>query len=320
MATKKLGRGLKFLLSEKESTPTPKDGIDKGDNDQVGEMEAPLTVPLNSIQSNPFQPRKTWKTDELTELADSIKENGILQPILVRSQGNSFQIIAGERRVKAARLAGLIKIPAILREANDEEMHVLALVENVQREDLNPIEKARSFEALRRKTGWSHEALSLRLGMKRSTVTNYLRLLDLEEQILGKLEDKSITMGHARAILSIPKENQLSFAEEIVEKNYSVRETEERTRSFKVPSKKIPVPIKRKNKPAWLMEWEEILKQTIGCQATLKYQKGRGRIVFELPTKDEMTRVLNLLIDLGKPILSENILLKNKMKASEKDA
>jgi len=312
---KKLGRGLKFLLSEKE-TPAGENQTEMDLDEkkrQSNKESKPLSIPIDSIKSNPYQPRSTWDQEELKQLSDSVKENGILQPILVRKIGNTYQIIAGERRVRAARIAGKKMVPAIVRSVNEEEMQVLALIENLQREDLNPIEKAKSFESLRKKTNWSHEALSLRLGLKRSTVSNYLRLLELPPEAILCLEKKQITMGHARAILSAPPELQEKVLKETVSSKLSVRATEKLAKT--ISQKVSHPPIKQKvaqKKPAWLLEWEEILKQILGCQISIKYKGGKGKIELSVSSKPEMTRVLNFLMELGEKHPTEASLLQKK--------
>ena len=256
MAGKKLGRGLRFLLSE-NTPPTSENELTDHKvfpETNVEPNERQIEINLDKIKSNPYQPRHNWEEAPLARLADSIKINGVLQPILVRRLGNTYQIIAGERRVRAARIAGMEKIPAIVRDATPEEMQTLALIENIQREDLNPIEKAKSFNSLKQKTGLSQEVLSKNLGIKRSTLTNYLRLLELPSSIISRIEKGNLSMGHARAILSAPPEMRKELADEVDKKRFSVRETEEKARALSQKKHKSAPPTKTKKKPAWLQD------------------------------------------------------------------
>ena len=211
MTRKALGRGLNALLREAEA-PTP-----------VG-LES---IPIDQIDPNPFQPRRAFPDSGLKELADSLRASGLVQPILVRRAENRFQLVVGERRWRAAKLAGMETIPAVIRDLGDREALELALTENLLREDLNPIEVARGLRTLQEKHGLTHEEIAGRLGVNRSTVTNTLRLLRLPEEVQLLIEEGKITAGHARAILGLKSEaEQTKLARLIAEKGISVREAE----------------------------------------------------------------------------------------------
>src|SRR5262250_3381598 len=211
MITKRgLGRGLGALLAS-----------------EPAETEALIDVPIDQIEVNPHQPRKVFDFTALDELAASIKSSGVIQPIIVRRIGSSYQLIAGERRWRAARQAGLEHIPAIVREATDAQSIELALVENLLREDLNPIEAAQAYQKLLAEFGWTQEELAQRVGRDRSSIANCLRLLKLPEEIQVDLRSGRLTMGHARALLSLPTAaEQLKLREEILAHSWSVRTTE----------------------------------------------------------------------------------------------
>ena len=182
---------------------------------------------MAEIKPNRFQPRRSFREAELTELMDSIKEKGVIEPVIVRRSGTGYELIAGERRVRACQKLGQEKIPAIIRQAGDQEALEIALIENIQRENLNPIEESRGYERLAREFSLTQEALAKKVGKERSTVANSLRLLALPEEIQKMLEDDKLTAGHARALLTVSdKRKQLSLAQTIISKGLSVREAE----------------------------------------------------------------------------------------------
>src|SRR2546429_2731655 len=217
MITKRgLGRGLGALLS---SEPT--------------EAEALVDVPIDQIEVNPNQPRKDFDFKLLDELAASIKASGVIQPVIVRREGTGYQLIAGERRGRAARQAGLERIPAIVRDATDAQSLELALVENLLREDLNPIEEAEAYQKLLSQFGWTQEELAGRIGRDRSSIANALRLLRLPDEIQADLRSGRLTIGHARALLALPAAaDQLRLRNEILEHDWSVRATEDSIRAL----------------------------------------------------------------------------------------
>ncbi len=224
-----LGRGLSALLENAKTDITTKT------TDNAPVVGAVSTVSLDAIDTNPFQPRNDFEEMALEELAQSIKEHGIIQPVTLRKLGyDKYQIISGERRFRAAQMIGLKEVPAYIRVANDQEMLEMALIENIQREDLNPIEIALSYKRLVEECKLTQEQLSKRVGKQRSTVTNYLRLLKLPAPIQKALRENQITMGHARALINIDHEDkQLAIFALIIEQDLSVREVEELAKGAK---------------------------------------------------------------------------------------
>jgi len=225
-----LGRGLSALLENAKTDITTK----AIDNAPV--LGSVSNIPISAIETNPFQPRTEFEEVALNELAQSIKEHGIIQPITVRKLGyDKYQIISGERRFRAAQLAGLTEIPAFIRVANDQQMLEMALIENIQREDLNPIDIALSYQRLMDECKLTQEEVSKRVGKQRSTVANYLRLLKLPAPIQKALKENAITMGHARALINIENEDkQLALFALILEQDLSVREVEELAKGAKL--------------------------------------------------------------------------------------
>ena len=230
---KALGRGLDAILQGPETDYRSRE---IADNYVVGAI---AEIPLEYIDTNPFQPRDNFEEDALMELAESIKEQGIVQPITVRKVGlNKFQLISGERRFRASRIAGLQKIPSYIRVANDEQMLEMALIENIHRENLNSVEIAISFQRLIEECSLTHEKLSSRVGKKRATITNYLRLLKLPADIQVALRENKISMGHARALINIEHaQKQINLLNRIIHKDLSVRQVEEIVRKLNQPEK-----------------------------------------------------------------------------------
>ena len=229
MSNKKrvLGKGMSALLKNPETDITNSDGEVK----LVGSVSE---ISISQIKVNPFQPRTEFDQEALNELSISIKELGIIQPITVRKLGyDNYQIISGERRFRATQLAGLEKIPAYIRIANDKEMLEMALVENIQREELNPVEVALSYKRLMEECKLTQDKMSERVGKKRSTISNYIRLLKLPAEILAGLRDQTISMGHARALINMnDQESQINLFRDAVSKGFSVREIEQIVKEF----------------------------------------------------------------------------------------
>ncbi|MCX6186851.1 MAG: ParB/RepB/Spo0J family partition protein, partial [Bacteroidetes bacterium] len=211
-----LGRGLSALLENATTDIT---------TTEVRPLNSISEIPISQVEANPFQPRIEFKEEELKELSESIKVHGVIQPITVRKMGfDSYQLISGERRTRASRLAGLTNIPAYIRLANDQEMLEMALIENIQREDLNAIEVAISYKRLMEECSLNQEQLGERVGKNRSTVSNYLRLLNLPDNIQAALRDDKISMGHARAIIGIEDTDEQQYLfDQMIENNLSVR-------------------------------------------------------------------------------------------------
>ena len=267
-ATKKqvLGRGLSALL--KDPSNDIKSVADKNADQVVGSIVA---LELHAIEMNPFQPRSSFNEESLQELASSIKELGVIQPITVRKLGfNKFQLVSGERRYRASKLIGKESIPAFIRIANDQESLEMALVENIQRQDLDPIEIALSYQRLIEEIKVTQEQLSDRVGKNRSTIANYLRLLKLDPIIQTGMRDGFIAMGHGRAIINISNlGEQLDIYEKVISKNLSVRETEALVRTLK-DSSEIKNPHKKATLPSYLNSAKIVLSEYLSSDVSIK--------------------------------------------------
>jgi len=279
-----LGRGLGALID---------------DADQVREATSVSNeIELSKIQANPFQPRTNFDEEALQELATSIREIGIIQPLTLRRLNDEqYQIIAGERRFRAAKIAGLERVPAFVREAGDEEMLELALVENIQREDLDAIEVALSYQRLIEECQLTQESLSERVGKKRSTVSNYLRLLRLPAIIQKGIREQEITMGHARALVNIPEpETQVMIFRQIVKYDFSVRKVEEIVRKINSEDGEgSPKPKKAQNFPEEYGELKNHLGKYFNTSVDFKINdKGKGRIVIPFSDPKELERIIGI--------------------------
>lgn len=288
MAQKKaLGRGLGALI----------DGVEKEVLEK--KVEANLEIDISAIEYNPFQPRTRFNEEALNELAASIKQLGIVQPLTVREkEDGSYQLIAGERRLRAARIAGLKTVPAYIRTADDQSMLELALVENIQREDLDAIEVAISYQRLIDECKLTQEQLSDRVGKQRSTVANYLRLLKLPAEIQLGLRDRQLTMGHARTLINIEDiDQQIKVYYQVVEEELSVRKTEELVRQMQV--EKLKDPEKASKKKQLNQDFEDLsghLSKVFNSEVVFRINnKGRGKIVIPFEDSDDMERILGLL-------------------------
>jgi ParB family chromosome partitioning protein len=279
-----LGRGLEALISSATATEAA-EGRPAHLNAGVAEL------PVDAIGPNPFQPRTRFDDAALKELADSIRATGVLQPILVRRDGVSdYQLVAGERRLRAAQLAGLTRIPAIVKEYGDREMMELALIENIQREDLNPIDEAKAFHALVEKVGLTHDQLSERVGKQRSSITNSLRLLALPGEVMEMVSRGTLSAGHARAILGIEGGgDQLAAARYVVNKGFSVRRTEMFVRRRVRKAHTRPKPGGRLE---GLAEWETKLKQRFSTQVSITQGRRGGKVEFEFYSQEDLERLL----------------------------
>ncbi len=253
----------------------------------------PRQVPIDSIQPNPYQPRRVFDGEALDELMSSIRQHGILQPLLVRERGEGFELIAGERRLRASRRLGLTTVPVVLRESPDDQLLELALIENVQREDLNPIEKARAFRKLMLLGDLTHEQLAQRVGRRRSSVSNFLRLLNLPEAIQRHVSAGRLSMGHARALLSLPAEReQKELAGRAISENLSVRQLEAAVRAQHKARRK-PAP---QGRSPWLRDLEDSLQRRLGTKVRIAQKKNQsGQITIEFYGEDDFERLLELL-------------------------
>lgn len=278
-----LGRGLSALI------PPSKPPV----------RETPTEVDLDLLGPNPYQPRMAFDEDRLDELAQSIRVNGVIQPILVRRREGRFEIIAGERRWRAAQRAGLLKVPVVVRDVADDKLLQVALIENIQRENLNPIDEALAYRRLMEEFQLTQEALASAVGKERSTVANFLRLLKLPEPVRNQVASGDLSMGHARAILGLEREeDQVSAAAQIVERGLSVRETEALVKrvsdrlaappSARVPTPEPPVDVHTR-------QAEDRLKLSLGTRVRIK-RKGKGGLIeIEFVSEDELQRLYEQL-------------------------
>lgn len=305
-----LGRGLDALFGDAEVTPsvpektTRRTKADITDNkDQAKEQKTPaeggvLYVDINDIMPNASQPRKSFDEDKLQELADSIQQHGLIQPIVLRKAGKGYEIVAGERRWRAARLIGLKQIPSIVKELTDEENMLLAIIENMQREDLNPIEEAEGLKQMIDTYGLTQEQVSVSVGKSRPYITNSLRLLKLAEYVKELTAAGKLSMGHARALAAIEDEDrQIELADRTVNEGLSVRQIETLAKENKAPEKKKTK--KKKRKSADEKRVEEDLKNALGTKVNLLRNGKRGKIEIEFYSKEELERLIELLKSLG---------------------
>ena len=295
----RLGRGLGALLPSEDIQSDSDTNADK----LIGNV---LELPLDQITENPYQPRTVFSEEALSELASSIKELGVIQPITVRKiDTQKYELISGERRWRAAKMAGLTSIPAFIRIANDEESLMMALVENIQRQDLDPIEVALSYNRMIEELSLTQEQMSEKVGKKRSTITNYLRLLKLDPIIQTGIRDGFISMGHGRALINIEdKEQQLELYNRIVAQDLSVRDTEQAVQQLKNPQKVAVIPPKQEPKskeapaplPSFVAERLEGLRQRFGKHFAVKIDKsGKGKIEIPFQTEEELERIQKIL-------------------------
>lgn len=291
-ATKKqaLGRGLSALLKE---TAEVNSAEDKNADKLVGNI---IEIDINSIEVNPYQPRTYFDEEALRELASSIKELGVIQPITVRKlSSDKFQLVSGERRFRASKLIGNKTVPAYIRLANDQEMLEMALVENIQRKNLDPIEVALSYQRLIDEIQLTQEELSTRVGKKRSTVTNYLRLLKLDPIIQTGMRDGFISMGHGRALINVDStSDQLNIYEKIVRDKLSVRQTEELVKNLKAGT--VAKAAKKKVLPNYISESVKDISDYFGHKIDVTVNnRGKGKISIPFHSEEDFNRIKNLL-------------------------
>ena len=284
-----LGRGLSALLKDPTNDINSVD--DKNAYQVIGNV---IDLELDRIEVNPFQPRTHFNDEALKQLASSIKELGIIQPITVRKMDfNQYQLVSGERRYRAAKLIGLTAVPAFVRLANDQESLEMALVENIQRQDLDPIEVAQSYERLINEIKITQEALSERVGKKRSTITNYLRLLKLDPIIQTGMRDGFLSMGHGRALLPVDeKAKQLEIYQSIIKGDYSVRKTEAIVKALKERNVTKP----NTHKPLFIQEGSKDFSAYFESNVTIKYKEdGKGVIQIPFDSQQDFSRMKKLL-------------------------
>lgn len=282
-----LGRGLNALVSEAEYETG-------GSATSASNAASETKLPIEDIVPNPNQPRIHFNETELRELSESIQEHGVLQPLLVRKRGNGYEIIAGERRFQASKLAGLEELPVIIKDVNDEEMLALALIENLQRSDLNPVEEAKGYRQLIDASGMTQEALSKAVSKSRSAITNSLRLLDLPEVVQQMIFEGKLTAGHARAILAVPyEEARIRLAEKVVAEGLSVRATENLAPLFsagETPKTQRPATPQSFKKAA------RVLRQVFNTNVRVKSSRGKNKIEIEFKDEEELSRILGEMI------------------------
>ena len=280
MAAKKrgLGKGLSALISDEL--------LVEDNNDK----EAVEYVDIDLISPNKNQPRKNIDKKALTELADSIKAHGLIQPIILRKTGKSYEIIAGERRWRACKIAGLKEIPCIIKDIDDKVSAKYALIENIQREDLNPIEEAIAYKKLMEDFGLTQEEVAKELGKSRSYIANTVRLLNLHEKIIEYISKGQLTAGHGKALLSIKDEDkQLHAAEEIIKNNLNVRQTED------ITNNKANKKGKKTKKEPYIMELEENLMKILGTKVNLVQGRKKGKIEIEYYDNEDLERIIDIL-------------------------
>ncbi len=278
MHRKALGRGLEALIP-------PAAGTGLSDGGPAGSRQ----LPVAEVGPNPFQPRSRFDDAALRELAASIKASGVLQPVLVRRQADGYQLVAGERRLRAAQLAGLQWIPAIVRDVDDRELMELALIENVQREDLNPIDEAKAYKALVSAVGLTHDELSERVGKQRSSITNALRLLGLPPEVQDMVSRGTLSAGHARALLGLEAAgDQLAAARYVQSKGFSVRRTE----AFVARKLRRQHSRPRARRTGGLGEWETKLQQHFATRVTICPGRKGGKVEFEYYGEPDLERLL----------------------------
>ena len=291
-----LGRGLSALLSN--SAEDIQSAKDRNADKVVGNI---VEIELTAIEVNPYQPRTYFNEEALQELASSIKELGVIQPITVRKlEGNSFQVVSGERRFRASKLIGLETIPAYIRLANDQEMLEMALVENIQRKDLDPIEIALSYQRLINEIKLTQEELSNRVGKKRTTVTNYLRLLKLDPIIQTGIRDGFISMGHGRALINIDEQSeQLNIYEKILQNKLSVRQTEQLVRDLREEEPHVISTTRTKpvqETPTYIRDGLKDISEYFGHKIEVKLSSNtKGKIVIPFHSEEDFNRIKKLL-------------------------
>lgn len=287
-----LGRGLSALLEGADDQY--QQGMGLGEDSSVWLHG---NIPVTAIESNPYQPRTHFEEEALSELSDSIQQQGIIQPITVRKTGNDqYQLISGERRLRAAVLAGLTTIPAFIRTADDTQMLELALVENIQRKDLNSIEVAISFQRMAEELEYSQETIAEKVGKNRTTITNYLRLLKLPPEVQVALRDDKISMGHARALINLEdSETQVAILKNILLKKLSVREVEKIVQDLNKPAL-TPKPVKVTLPENLGMKKNQLEKKLGGSISVSRNKKGKGSIVLPFHSDKQLEEIINSLL------------------------
>lgn len=295
MAVKRggLGKGLDSLIPDNKAA---KKIVEVRKNDEI-QASGPIMMKINTVEPNREQPRKNFEEDALLELADSIKQFGILQPLIVQKRKDYYEIIAGERRWRAAKLAGIKEVPVIVKEYTNQEILEISLIENIQRENLNPIEEAMAFKKLLHEFNLKQDEVAERVSKSRTAVTNSMRLLKLNEKVQQMIIDDMISTGHARALLAIDnEEQQYVIANKIFDEKLSVRETEKLVKEIKNPKKEKPVKPEVKNTFVY-EDLEEKIKNIVGTKVHVNHKSnGKGKIEIEYYSDNELERIFDLLM------------------------
>jgi ParB family chromosome partitioning protein len=274
-------------------------GLGKGLNalfpgESLSKAESVEKIHVKSIKANPYQPRKIFDEVAIQELSASIKEHGILQPIILRKKGTTYEIVVGERRFRAAQLAGLDEIPAVVRNLTDEETMELAILENLQREDLTPIEEAEAYHGLMENLKLTQEQLAFRLGKSRPHIANHVRLLTLPDKVRDYISEGKLSMGHGRTLLGLRKKEKIALlAEQVLKDGLNVRQLEKLVQKL---NEDVPRETKKEKKPdLFLAEREASLRDYFGTNVTIKKAKNKGKIEIEFFSEDDLERILELL-------------------------
>nr|WP_300325978.1 ParB/RepB/Spo0J family partition protein [uncultured Anaerostipes sp.] len=290
---KGLGRGLNTLIP---SAPIPEKNLQNKEDNLINESKnSEMTLPIHKIEPNPDQPRNQFDEDSLQELADSIQQYGILQPLLVKKKDKYYEIIAGERRWRAAKMAGLEEVPVIIREYDDHEIVEIALIENIQREDLSPIEEAMAYQRLMKEHHLKQDEIAEKVSKSRAAITNSLRLLKLDPRVQNMLEEEMISSGHARALLAIHDGDlQYEIAVKVFDEKLSVRDIEKMVKIMNQPKKE-----KEKSEDQYQFlykDLEETMKQVLGSKVSIKNKKNnKGKIEIEYYSRDELERIVDMI-------------------------
>lgn len=288
---KALGRGLAALIPPTSAPPS----VVAPSMASNAAGSALRILPIERIRPNKTQPRKVFDEQPLQELADSIRAQGILQPIIVRKVGEQYEIVAGERRWRAASRAGLQEVPVLVKEFTDSQVLQAALIENIQRQDLDPLEEAEAYNRLIRDHEFTHEKLADSMGKSRSTITNSLRLLKLSDELLAMLADGRLTAGHARALMGLENDGMMTrLAQEIVGRKMSVREAEAKARLLSAAKRKTAT--KKESRSASEVSIEERLQRSLGTRVRLHHQNGKGHIEIHFDSLDALDGLLDKLI------------------------
>jgi ParB family transcriptional regulator, chromosome partitioning protein len=307
MVDRRLGRGLDFFLSGGRQNAAPPAQVPTQAANAVGakqeaakpDADGVMQVAVEQLVPSQFQPRKHIDPTELKTLAESVKASGILQPILVRPAGEKLEIVAGERRWRAAQLAGLSQVPVLVRGISDQDSAVFGLVENLQREDLNAIEKAQGFRLLMKKLAVTQDEVAKRVGFERSTVANFMRLLDLPDAVQAHVSRGTLSMGHARALLALPDAaTQTQCADECIKQGWSVRALEANVKgALEAPIQAAGAEATKdgKSRPVWLNELEETLVESLGTTVSIRYGRKRSQIIVECAGREEFERIYQRL-------------------------